>query len=196
MGKNAGWDYHLGSAGRNCVCQDPGSGFCKWLPLLCCRFPTVNPCRFPCKAHGGSQEVTQDNAEGWAWCPRGSHFSLEELRAQDWSLGVILWQPEAEPCDQPMATPLTLLMGLFWSFWHWNASASIPCSRILSAVSYPWITVNCSSCDEEWSQQQPVSPPWWCHSWRILEGPVCLSFLQLNNILVASKFWQLQIKLL
>ena len=44
-----------------------------------------------------------------------------------------------------------------------DALASLPCSRILLVVSCPWIVVNCSSCEAEWSQEWPMSPFGTCH---------------------------------
>ena len=67
-----------------------------------------------------------------------------------------------EQHGQWVAVSLTLKASV--SGAHSIASASPPCSRILSGVTCYQIAVSCSLYEWEQSQEWPILPPWWCHS--------------------------------
>lgn len=77
----AGWDYFLGSAGKNWVCQDQSTSCCK--PLSPCQDEV--PFWFLCNLHGvrPEWELPRKNSQCWgSWMSAWARDSLEAPEAQ------------------------------------------------------------------------------------------------------------------
>ena len=91
---------------------------------------------------------------------------LSELNVPGLSFltGGTIGSGEASWHGTPPTSPI-LIWALVVSEVQSAASASPPCSRILSVVSYLLLVVNCLPCEGEPSQEWPMSPCLWRHSW-------------------------------
>lgn len=151
MSITAGWDYCLGTAG---VCQDSCAGCYTFSPFsITVKFQVIEPCRFPYNLHGktsdrGSYKVTHNAGNaGYPLWLLFSHWG--ELKVQGRCFHVMVHWPGGgatwSTCGHFFF--FTLLMSfLLVSVVQGFASASLPCSRSLSVVSWYWIDVSCFSC--------------------------------------------------
>lgn len=99
MSKATSWDYYLGTAALNLVCQ-MSVYWLLYAPLhsLSVIFPVIEPCRLPCSPPLGKNEVNH-NAR-CVGCPPWALFSLEELESCGRTLCVELhWPRVQEMCS-------------------------------------------------------------------------------------------------
>ena len=205
MSITAGWDYCLGTAG---VCQDSCAGCYTFSPFsITVKFQVIEPCRYPYNLHGitsdrGSYKVTHNAGNaGYPLWLLFSHWGNWRFRA-DVSMWWCTGLGEGQ-LGQRVAIFFTLLMSfLLVSVVQGFASASLPCSRSLSVVSWYWIDVVFLVL-EGWSQEKPMSASWWhpfgsffqsihhmypsylhfSHIWISNSLPMLLKYLKLTQLL-------------
>lgn len=161
------WDNDLNRDG-----QDAYACCYKSLPpfSVTVGFPVVKPCRFLCNLCGGGgvvaksdQRLPQGDPQCWggSLSSLGSIFPLEEHRTQGRPLSVVLYWPGGGVMWSMFRHFSYLLtQPLLVSVVHGVASASPPCSRILSVMSSSSAALSCSSCDGKQSQKWFMLPSW------------------------------------